>query len=319
MNAFLWIAGAVSISALLAAAASPPAGPAPGESKSPVAPGAKPVKLAGGLNWTEGGATNKAGNVYFCDQNNDTIHLWTFDPGSDDPAKGTLSVFMHPSGYANGMACDKDDNLIACADEKNELWSITPDKKVTVLIKDHQGKPMNGPNDVWIRPDGGMYLTDPLYVRTWWTARPGGKGQQQAGRYVYFFSPDRKTLTPVVTDFNQPNGIIGTPDGKTLYISDINAGQTWKYSIHEDGTLGDKTPFCKTGSDGMTIDDEGNVYTTSTRAGVQIWNKEGKLIEHLNLPSGNVCFAGKNRDILFVCAVHDIYAVKMRTHGVGPS
>ena len=66
------------------------------------------------------------------------------------------------------MYMDAKGNLIACADENNELWSIAPDKKVTVLIKDYQGKYLNGPNDVWVAPNGQMWITDPFYKRTWW-------------------------------------------------------------------------------------------------------------------------------------------------------
>src|SRR5436305_1038523 len=106
------------------------------ENKSPVADGATPVKLADGFGFTEGATCNKDGDIYFVDQNNNRIHIWTFDkdPANTDPLKGKLSTFMDPSGRANGMCFDPDGNLIACADEKNELWSITPDKKVTVLI-----------------------------------------------------------------------------------------------------------------------------------------------------------------------------------------
>ena len=83
-----------------------------------------------------------------------------------------LSTFMQPSGRANGMYMDAKGNLIACADEKNELWSIAPDKKVTVLVTDYEGKYLNGPNDVWVAPNGAMYITDPFYKRTWWDHKP---------------------------------------------------------------------------------------------------------------------------------------------------
>ena len=199
-----------------------------------------------------------------------------------------------------------------------------------MLLKDFNGKPLNGPNDVWIRPEsadpeyakgaGGMYLTDSYYLRAWWKGRPGGNGMQQPGRYVYYFSPDHKTLTPVVTNMRNPNGIIGTPDSKTLYVSDIEHNLTYVYKIAADGTLSDEKLFCRTGSDGMTIDDEGNVYTTHASNGLYIWDKNGKRLVSIPLSTGNVCFnGGKGRDILFICAVHEIYALRMRTHGVGPA
>jgi gluconolactonase len=217
-----------------------------------IAPGATLEKLAGDFEFTEGPAADKDGNVFFTDQPNDRIVKWS-------AADRTVSDWMKPCGRSNGTYFDKDGNLIACADEKNELWSIAPDKKTTVLVKDFGGKLLNGPNDLWIRPDGAIYFTDPLYKRPYWKRDPA---MQQDGQHVYFLAPDRKNLKRVTADLKQPNGIIGTPDGKTLYVADIGAGKTFAYAIQTDGSLTNKRLFCELGSDGMTLDDEGNVYLT---------------------------------------------------------
>jgi SMP-30/Gluconolactonase/LRE-like region len=126
------------------------------------------------------------------------------------------------------------------------------------VVKDYQGKLLNGPNDVWVRPDGGLYFTDPFYKRSYWKRGP----KEQAVEGVYYLSPDRQKLVRVVEDLKQPNGIIGTPDGKVLYVADIGASRTYAYAIRPDGTLANKRLFCKLGSDGMTLDDQGNVYLT---------------------------------------------------------
>jgi gluconolactonase len=115
---------------------------------------------------------------------------------------------------------------------------------------------------------------------------------------------------------SQPNGIIGTPDGKTLYVSDIRAGQTFAYDIQQDGSLANKRLFCKLGSDGMTIDDQGDVYLTGK--GVTVFDKTGKQIEHVAVPedwTGNVCFSGRDRQTLFITASKGIYALKMTVKG----
>ena len=281
-------------------------GPAATESANPIAAGAKPVKLADGFSFTEGCTSDDKGNIFFVDQPNDSILEWSIE--------GKLTTWMKPSGHSNGMCFDAQGNLIACADEKNQLWSITPEKKVTVLVENYKGKLLNGPNDVWIRPDGGMYLTDPMYRRDWW---PKDRGPEQDAHAVYFLTPDHKTLTRVISDFKQPNGIIGTPDGKMLYVSDIDAGKTWSYTIHEDGSLSDKKLFCDIGSDGMTIDSDGNVYTTS-RGAVQISDKNGKLIDTILINGANVCFGGKDGKTLFITARAELYSLQMRTHRVGP-
>jgi gluconolactonase len=277
-----------------------------GAESSIIAPGATLQKLGGDYSFTEGPAVDEQGNVFFTDQPNDRIVKW-------ESATGALSDWLKPAGRANGMYFDKEGNLIACADEKNELWSIAPDKKVTVLVKDHDGKLLNGPNDLWIRPDGALYFTDPLYKRPYWKRDPA---MQQAGQYVYFVSADRKSAKPVATDLKQPNGIIGTPDGKTLYVADIGARKTYAYNIEADGVLAGKRLFCESGSDGMTLDKEGNVYLTGR--GVLVFDKAGKQIETIPVPEGwtaNVTFGGKERDLLFITASKSIYGVKTRVKG----
>ena len=272
-----------------------------------LAEGATVEQLSEGYSFTEGPAVDREGNVYFTDQPNDRIVKY-------NAADGSFSDWMKPAGRSNGMYFDQAGNLLACADEKNELWSISPDKKVTVLLGEQGGKLLNGPNDVWIRPDGNLYFTDPLYARPYWKR---DKASQQPGQYVYFFDLKSKKATPVAIDLKQPNGIVGTPDGKLLYVADIGAGKTYSYSIKPDGSLEGKTLFCEMGSDGMTIDSEGNVYLTGK--GVTVFDKSGKKLTNIPVPegwTGNVIFGGKNRQLLFITASRKVFGVKMRVKGV---
>jgi gluconolactonase len=274
---------------------------------SPVtAPGAKLEKVAGGFEFTEGPAADADGNVFFTDQPNDRILKW----GTD----GKLSTYLKPCGRSNGLCFDAKGNLWACADAKNELWRIDPAGKIEVVVKDYKGKLLNGPNDVWLRPDGGVYFTDPYYKRAYW--KRGPKEQDVEG--VYYLTPDHKTLTRVAADLRQPNGIIGTPDGKTLYVADIKAGKTYAYAVQEDGTLKDKRLLCELGSDGMTIDADGNVYLTGK--GVTVFDKTGKKVEQIDVPepwTANVCFGGKDKKTLFITASKSLYAIRTRVAGVG--
>ena len=273
-----------------------------------IVPGAKLEKLAGDFTFTEGPTCDKAGNLFFVDQPNNRIMEWS--------VKGKLSVFMGPSGRANGMMFDANGNLIACADEHNQLWSIAPDKTVTVLVKDYRGHYLNGPNDVWIAPGGAMYITDPFYRRTWWDHDKMALASEE----VYFLSPDGKRLVQVTDDLKKPNGITGTPDGKTLFISDIGAGQTWRYEIQPDGSLANKTLFCKLGSDGMTIDTDGNLYLTGH--GVTVFDKTGRRIEHIDVPeawTANVCLGGRDRTTLFITASKSLYSIQLLVKGANPA
>jgi gluconolactonase len=285
-----------------------------------ISPGAKLEKLAGVFVFTEGPTCDKAGDVFFVDQPNNRIMEWSVD--------GNLSTFMQPSGHANGMMFGADGNLIACADEHNALWSITPDKKVTVLVKDYQGKYLNGPNDVWVAPNGAMYITDPFYKRTWWDHDTMALPNQE----VFYLSPDRKKLVRVTRDLTKPNGITGTPDGKTLFVADIEVKQTWRYDIQPDGSLANKTLFCDIGSDGMTIDEKGDLYLCGTTItdngknvrgnGVTIFDHTGKQIGHINVPepwSANVSFGGRNHQTLFITASKSFYSIRMRVKGANPA
>lgn len=269
-------------------------------------PGAKLEKLADGFKFTEGPAADADGNVYFTDQPNDRILKWSAD--------GHLSTFMEPAGRSNGLCFDRDGRLLACADENNELWSIdVKTKSHAVLVKEHDGKRLNGPNDLWVAPDGAVYFTDPYYKRDYWK-----RGPSEQGQHVYRLSPDRKTLTRVVDDLKQPNGIIGTPDGRTLYVADIGDRKTYAYDLGEGGTLSNKRLFCEMGSDGVTLDAAGNLYLTGR--GVTVFDKAGKKVDHVDVPEGwtaNVCFGGKDRRTLFITASKGLYAIRTRAAGAG--
>jgi gluconolactonase len=267
--------------------------------------GATLEKLADGFLFTEGPCADATGNVFFTDQPNDRIMRW----GTD----GKLTTFMQPCGRSNGLSFDNKGNLWACADEKNELWSISPDKKIEVIPSLYNGKLLNGPNDLWITENGGVYFTDPYYKRPWWnhTEMP----QEIQG--VYFLSPDHKTITRVAVDLVQPNGIVGTPDGKKLFVADIGANKTWSYFIGTDGSLTGKTLFCEMGSDGMTMDTEGNIYLTGT--GVSVFDRSGRYVGNISVPeswTANVCFGGSDMQSLFITASKGFYRIRMKVKGI---
>lgn len=219
---------------------------------------------------------------------------------------------MQPSGRSNGLAFDRNSYLWACADEKNELWQIAPDKSVTIIPSGYKDKLLNGPNDLWITAGGGVYFTDPFYKRSWWshTVMP------QDIQGVYYLSPDHKNLIRVIGDLVQPNGIVGTPDGRTLFVSDIGGKKTWSFTINKDGSLGNKTLFCGMGSDGMTIDVRGNIYLTGD--GVTIFDRKGVQIEKIPVPeswTANVCFGGQDMKSLFITASKGLYRIRTNIKG----
>jgi len=274
-----------------------------------LAPGAKLQKLASGFSFTEGPTCDSSGNVFFTDQPNNRILKW-------DAAEKKLTTFLQPAGRANGMYFDATGHLIACADEKTALWSISTNGQHTILFDQYENKSLNGPNDVWVHPNGGIYVTDPFYKRSWWNYEK----RPQDGEHVYYLAPGSKVLKRVITDLRQPNGIIGTPDGKKLFVADIGDGKTFAYDIQSDGSLVNKQLRCPMGSDGMTLDKAGNLYLTGK--GVTVFDPAGKKIAHIDVPcdwTANVSFGGKDHRTLFITAGDSFYSIDMLNAGANAS
>ncbi len=271
-----------------------------------IAEGAQLTLVAADYSFTEGPAVDKEGNVYFTDQPNDRILKWQADSGA-------VSTYMEPSGRANGLYVDHQGNLLACADEQFQLWQISPDKEVTVLVDGFGGKHLNGPNDLWVDPRGGIYFTDPYYQRPYWER----KGPEIEEQRVYYLNPDTGEVQIAADGLVQPNGIIGSPDGSTLYVADIGDRKTYAYGIAMDGRLKDKTLVTSMGSDGMTLDNHGNLYLTGK--GVTVFNKDGVQIAHIEVPqdwTANVTFGGKEQKTLFITAMNSVYTLEMNVRGI---
>ena len=300
--------------------------------------------------FTEGATRDPAtGDVYFVDQNSNKILKWTV-------ATKKLSVFMHPAGYSNGMTFDKNGKLIACADERNQLWEISTNVTKSVswpqplnsavgdkgnggsvvlpeysVIMDgkYNGKQLGGPNDVWAMPDNSLYFTDPYWSRKWWA--PGRQAQQEVNT-VYRLSPDRKTLTRALTTFltsdgkaGSPNGIIGSPDGKTLYVAAFQGpgsggGETYAYDVGTNGVLSNRRLWAQFGSDGMTMDNQGNMYMCApvSRSGVTVVSiATGKQIGFIPVAEtpANLAFGGVDQSTLYITARTGFYSIPTKVKG----
>lgn len=298
-----------------------------------IATDAQLVNLGDGYSFTEGPAVDKNGNVFFTDQPNDIIYKW-------DAVSGDITPFLEETGRSNGMAFDKDGNLIACADMHGQLWKIAPNGDHTVLVEDYEGNLLNGPNDVWINPaNGGMYITDPMFPRGYWdendprkTGNPGWppthseQAESGKGGHVYYLAPGSTTLVRVTTqnDWDAdswPNGVVGTPDGKKLYVNKWagdNMGGTWVFDINADGTLTNMKKFVDMGGDGMSMDERGNIYI-SNGFGVVVFDPKGNELVRIFTGGGatNNVFAGKDEKTLFITGPTDkVNSLRMNVSGV---
>lgn len=260
-----------------------------------IAPGAKVERLADGFAFTEGPACDAQGNVYFTDIPNQRIHKWSCD--------GKLSVFREDSGGANGLFFDGSGNLVVCEGGQRRVTSLAPDGTATVLADSYAGKKLNSPNDLWVDPKGGVYFSDPRYGSQ--------EGVEQDGFHVYYLPPGRKSLRRVIDNLVKPNGVVGTADGKLLYVADAGDGKTYVYRIREDGALHDRKLIAPVGSDGLTLDERGNLYLT--RGVVHVYRPDGQKLAEVVVPESpsNVCFGGADRRTLFITARKGLYAIRM--------
>ena len=267
-----------------------------------LAPGAQVRELAKEFQFTEGPVADARGDVYFSDIPAARMYKWS-------PEKGILLV-RENTGGTNGLAFDAAGKILGCQTLTGRVMAFDPNgsvAEVTVVAATYEGKRFNQTNDLWVAPNGRVYFTDPVYGRV---------ERSQDGEHVYCVSADRKKVMRVIDDMVRPNGLIGTPDGGTLYVADLGGKKTYRYRVNEDGTLRDKMLFASMGSDGMTIDAAGNVYMTTDA--VYVFTPGGKQIARIEIPQRptNVCFAGKNGKTLFITAHSGVYAVESAIGGV---
>ncbi|MCE5252510.1 SMP-30/gluconolactonase/LRE family protein [bacterium] len=261
-----------------------------------VAPGAELKKLATGFTWAEGPVEDREGNLFFTDNRNNLLYKM--------PPDGAAEVFLKEAHRANGLYLDRDGKIIACTGAPGQIASIDSKGGITVIADSFEGKPFNAPNDLWLDPKGGIYFTDPFW------------GRENGRDRVMYLSPDRTKLIAAAGDMVKPNGIIGTPDGKLVYVSDWNEKKTYVYTVNKDGSLSGKRLFAPEGDDGLAIDTEGNVYLTGDA--VTVYNPAGEKIDTIAVPetAANVCFGGKDKQTLFITARTSVYSIRTRIKGL---
>jgi gluconolactonase len=280
---------------------------AQGEDIAGIGPLGEVQRLHTDFAFTEGPATDAAGNLYFTDIPNNRIHK--------RDAKGTLSVFVEPSGHCNGLLV-VGDRLLACEmDGQLKQYDLATAKQ-TSLATEYKGIRFNAPNDLVIDKAGGIYFTDPRYR----APDPWPQGTEA----VYYRAAEGK-VTRLIEDRTAPNGVILSPDERTLYVIPSMEKQMWSYAIKSPGEIGKGKMFCTltqpegkddAGGDGLTIDTNGNLYIT-TALGLQVFDSSGKQLGIIKIPEhpANVAFGGKDNKTLFVTARKSLYSVETSATG----
>ncbi len=275
-------------------------------------PGIGPVgtikKVQGDFQFTEGPASDMQGNLYFSDVSANKIYKMN--------TNGEISVFLEPSGHANGLMLESKDKLLVCQMD-GQVISINPEtKKITILTDKYEGTRYNAPNDLVVDKTGGAYFTDPLF------RAPQPLPQKKEA--IYYRSADGK-VTRILDNLKTPNGIILSPDEKTLYVIPTMQKNMWAYPVTSPGKLGEGRIFCElsqregkdnAGGDGVSIDSKRNLYIAS-ELGIQVFNPEGKLLGIIKFPEqpANVTFGGPEMKTLYVTARTSLYSAKMEIKG----
>ena len=262
-------------------------------------------KVRGGFQFLEGPVWVPARNeLLFSDIPASRIYRYT-------PATNSFTTFREPSGQANGNALDPQGRLVTCEHENRRTSRTEPDGTVVPLATHYEGKRLNSPNDIVCRSDGSVYFSDPPY---------GVKAELRELDFqgVFRVSPDRKTLTLLVRDFNKPNGLAFSPDEKILYIADTELGHIRAFDVNADGSIANSRVFCKVERpDGFRVDIEGNLYI-SAMVSVEIFDRTGKKFGEITLPQrpANVAFGDPDRKTLYICARTGFYKARVAIPGV---
>ncbi len=325
--------------------------PAPQGDSAIISAGAKVEKLFEADCFSEGVSVAPDNMVYFSDITFTKFckdpsgkmsmggHIWRYDPKS-----GKATIFRSPSGMSNGTKFDRDGNMLVAMGADYGLRSLMKIDMKTgrsmIVAGLYEGKPFNALNDITIDNQGRIYFTDPRYL--------GHEPVMADGFAAYRVDPDGK-VTRVATDCGKCNGILISPDQKTMYIVSNDNGflafENMKegektlqgahllqaYDVSADGTLSnrrvvrdyakDRQPACS-GPDGLIADADGNVYAAERcehRPGIAVYSPDGKELAFIStgteMPT-NVAFGrGNMSNILYITSGKSLYRLKVNKRG----
>jgi gluconolactonase len=262
-------------------------------------PGEEWTLVADGYRFTEGPAPNAQGEVFFNDIPSSKAYKIDLE--------GKVSVFIADTKQANGQSFGPDGRLYAVATGAGQVLAYDSAGKSTVVAEGIRG------NDLVVRHDGGMYVTNP------------GGGGGGGGSKVWYISPDGKKRE-VDQGLRFPNGVTLSPDQTLLYVTDFASHWVYSYQVQRDGSLLDKQRFFhlhspdtadESGPDGMRVDRNGRLYV-ATRMGIQVCDQAGRVNCIIPTPNGrvaNLCFGGADFQTLYATCGDRVFKRKVKVKG----
>jgi len=272
-----------------------------------VAEGAELERLAYGFKPAQGPTMDAEGNVYFADIYHHKIMKWDF-------GKKELSLVREQPGGPDGLFVEADGSLLVCELKGLRFARLSPDGVYSIIADSFEGKPLTGPNDVYVDDEGGIYFSD---------SYPGSKIRHPASHCVYYIPPGSDKLKRIVDDHFKTKGMHVSADRKWIYIADYGGRKVYRYPLLAPGVLGEKELFIDTRCGGLTVDEKGNLYisTVGDLKGILVFDPEGNQIGQIMYPepTTNAVFAGPNRDQLIVTTFKSLYSLKMKVKGMHQS
>ncbi len=266
-----------------------------------IGPTGKVERVQTGFIFTEGPAADAEGNLYFTDLRANRIYKLE--------TNGKLSTFLEGSEGCNGLMLDGTSRLVACQGGRKRVVAIDiGTRTIDVLADRFEGQPLDRPNDLVVDRGGGVYFTDPN------------------AKSVYYITPDGK-LSRLINDLPRPNGVLLSPDEKTLYVLPSGSPDVMAYPIASPGHIGEGKVLCRLeqaadgpprGGDGLTVDSNGNLYLTQPALqAIQVVSPNGKTLGLIHVPESpsNACFGGKDGKTLYITARTSLYAAPMQVKG----
>lgn len=270
--------------------------------------------------WTEGPVyVPAARHLLFSDIPNDRVLRY-------DEVADTVATFEEPALNQNGHCLDLDGRVVRCEHRGRAVTRIDHDGRREVLADRIDGNRLNSPNDVVVRSDGSIWFTDPTYGID--SDYEGDASSPDLDSSNVYRIDVGGSLTSVITNMVQPNGLAFSVDESMLYVSDTGQSHIGPencppviraYPVADDGrsVAADHTTFatCDSGVfDGFRIDATGNLWS-SAGDGVHCFAPDGTLLGKIHVPEvvSNVEFGGKKRNRLYICATTSLYAIHLRT------
>ena len=278
-----------------------------------VGPNVEFERIASGGLFTEGPLWHpREQYLLWSDMPGDHVRRWSATDG--------VSTFRKPSNMSNGLTWDREGHLLACEHASSQVTRTERDGRITPLATHFEGKQLNSPNDIVCAADGGIYFTDPPYGRAEFY---GIKREQELPfQGVYRVGSDPQSPVLIIDDFDRPNGLCFSLDGRRLFVNDTARKHIRVFDVRPDSALSGGRVWAETvgegrgAPDGMKIDSRGNLYCCGP-GGVHVFTPDAVCLGIIHVPEHTANFAWGDADYrsLYITAATSVYRIRVRVPG----